>query len=171
MQKAVFIEIKQIYSSICTSILSFWTSNFTYYFHGLNNFEFAYPVCIRLPYFAQQNVSSQHSQPTVRQHPGLNWLAETECQLDLPCWQLIAEMNILYRKANKSERDDCTVFPCRIWYRSSPQLSAHLKHLWTDKPVQVPRFHGCSARQMVQGCSMWETKLCCHGGKQWTRVT
>lgn len=48
MQKVVFLEIRQIYSSTSTSILSFWTFIFTYYFCGLNNFEFAYPVFIRL---------------------------------------------------------------------------------------------------------------------------
>lgn len=59
------------------------------------------------------------------------------------------------------------VFPSRIWHWSSPQLSTHLQHLWADKPVQIPWLHGCSAWQVVQSCSVWEKKLCCHRGKWW----
>lgn len=64
---------------------------------------------MRLPYFAQQKVSSQHSQSTVSQHPGLNWLAEAECQLDLPRWELRAEINMLYQKQT-SKREMIVLF-------------------------------------------------------------
>lgn len=150
------------YSSIA-SILSSWTSCFTYFLCGHNNFEFAYSVYIEWLYFAPRKGLVSAFSTTVSQ-VWAGWLKQSASLL------FRAEMKTLQQKQNKKGRDDCTLFPARIWHWSSPQLSAHFKHLWPYQPVQIPWLHGCSARQVVQGCSLWETQLRRHGGKQWTQV-
>lgn len=57
------------------------------------------------------------------------------------------------------------VFSPRIWHWAPTQLSADLQYIRANQSIQVPWVYGCAARQVVQGGSLWQEKLCCHRGK------